>query len=222
MPVKIREVNFPTLAQDLLDRWRKVPVAVAVDIDPSSCQIDPDIRPLRLAGEQPNLFGRAITVQCAPPDFGAVLYASDLVAAGDVLVIAAGGNSDAAMIGEIVSGHVRRQGGVGVICDGAVRDVSELASWSDFAVFSRHITPRGPVSAEKGAVNVPVQFGGQQINPGDLILGDDDGLGRLTPEMMENFIEPAENKIELEHQWVERLKNGMSAEDVFALEKPSR
>lgn len=220
MPVSIAAFDHSKSFSEAENRWRNIPTAVAVDIDPAACQIDPAIRPLCPAGQQPKLYGRAVTVQCEPPDFGAVLYAADLIETGDVMVIAANGHSDTAMIGEIVSGLVRSRGGFGVICDGAIRDVGEVASWKDFSVFSRFVTPRGPSSAERGSVNVPVQFGGQIIEPGNLILGDDDGLARLTPDMVTRFIKDAEAKLQLEAEWVERLRNGESTEKVFGLEKP--
>ena len=197
--------------------WLKVPVSVAVDIDPAACQIDPDIRPLHPPGKQPRLFGRAFTVQCDPPDFGSVLRGCEMIKPGDVMVIAAGGNRDTAVVGEIVSGHMRRLGGVGVICDGAIRDVDQIATWNDFSVFTRHITPRGPVSYEHGTINETVTFGGIDISPGDLIIGDDDGLARLTPQLVADFIEAAEEKMRLEKQWESRLANGNSVKETFGL-----
>ena len=86
------------------------------------------------------------------------------------------------MIGEILGGHLKRLGACGLICDGAIRDVAELAKWNDFSVFSRAITPRGPISAERGRVNCSVVVGGRLVNPGDLIIGDDDGLASLDPK----------------------------------------
>src|SRR5579871_1707462 len=84
-------------------RWRDVPVAIAVDLSHES-QIDPAIRPINPPGKQPRLFGRAVTVSCTPPDFGAVVHALEHVGKGEVLMIAAGGDSVTAMIGEILSG----------------------------------------------------------------------------------------------------------------------
>src|SRR4051812_2968247 len=106
--------------------WRAIPVSIAVDLARDIGQIDPDIRPLRPPGRQPPLCGRAVTALCEPPDFGAVLRALELVAPGDVLVIAANGAREFAMIGEILCGHLRRRGAAGVVCDGAVRDVATL------------------------------------------------------------------------------------------------
>lgn len=199
--------------------WRKVPVAIAADLAPEIALIDPAIRPLRPPGRQPPLVGRAVTALCEPPDFGAVLHALDLTAPGDVLVIAANGVREVAMIGEIVSGHLRRRGAVGVVCDGAVRDVATLAGFADFSVFSRAITPRGPTGAERGAVNVAVTVGGARVSPGDLILGDDDGLVALTPEDVRSRLKAARARLAKEGEWIAGLEAERAAAEVFGLAK---
>ncbi|MDZ4720895.1 MAG: hypothetical protein SH847_20755, partial [Roseiflexaceae bacterium] len=185
MPVIVHRRPNDSLSDILsladIDRWREIPVAIAVDVSNAMCQIDPAIRPLCQPGHQPRLFGRAVTARCEPPDFGAVLYAIDLLQPGDVLVIAADGNAVTAMIGEILGGQVRRCGGSGIVCDGAIRDVAQLAAWPDLSVFARSITPRGPVAMERGVVNAAVTVGGRLIHPGDLLIGDDDGLVALDP-----------------------------------------
>ncbi|HEY8383593.1 MAG TPA: dimethylmenaquinone methyltransferase [Microvirga sp.] len=207
----------PQLSPADRDPWREVPVAVAVDLARDIGQIDPAIRPLRPPGQQPRLFGRAVTAFCEPPDFGAVLRAVDLIEPGDVLVIAAGAHADTAMIGEIVSGHARRRGGVGLVCDGAIRDVATLAQWPDFAVFTRFVTPRGPSSAARGGVNVPVVVGGRLVSPGDLVIGDDDGLVALSPKVLRERIGDARAKIALEAEWEASLAGGRSLKETFGL-----
>lgn len=219
MPVTLHRPGLPP-APDL-SAWADIPVAIAVDTVPGARQIDPAIRPLRPAGQQPRLMGRAVTVECAAPDFGAVLHALDVIGAGEVLVIAAAGHRDHAMIGDILSGHLRAKGVAGVIVDGAVRDTGTLGQWDDFAVFSRHITPRGPTGAELGAVLGPVMFGGAAIQPGDLILGDDDGLVSLPPETWETGLTPARAKLALEERWTRALRDG-SAAAAFGLPAPFR
>ncbi len=124
MTVTIHNVSKSNLKAAEVEAWRPVPVAIAVDLARNGGQIDPAIRPLKPPGQQQSLFGRAVTALCEPPDFGAVIHALDLVGQGEVLVIAAAGNRDFAMIGEILSGHLRGRGCVGVVCDGAVRDVA--------------------------------------------------------------------------------------------------
>ena len=220
MPVTIHSAPPSELSDAAIDRWRAVPVAVAVDLGRTMGQIDPAIRPLMPPGRQPRLFGRAVTALCEPPDFGAVPHAIDLIKPGDVLVIAAGGHADTAMIGEILGGHARRRGAVGLVCDGAIRDVATLATWTDFAVFTRSVTPRGPISAERGAVNGSVVFGGQLIRPGDLIIGDDDGLIALGPEVIRARIGDAEAKLQVEARWEADLAAGRSMSQTFNLPAP--
>jgi regulator of RNase E activity RraA len=217
MAVTVKTAGRADISTSLIERWRNVPTAIIADVSGGVCLIDPAIRPLRPPGNGTRLFGRAVTARCAPPDFGAVLHALDLVGKGDVLVIDAQGNRDHAMIGGILGGHLRSRGAAGVVCDGAVRDVMELAAWDDFAVFSRSVTPRGPTAWEKGEVNAPVTIGRRTINPGDLIIGDDDGLVSLSAGEAATLIDKAEQKLALEAQWIEALASGKSVTDVFGL-----
>lgn len=222
MPVTLHIPPAPTLTAAEIARWAAVPVALAVDLGRDAGQIDPAIRPLRPAGQQPRLFGPAVTVRCEPPDFGAVLHALDVISPGQVLVIDAGGHRDTAMIGDILSGHLRSKGVSGLVCDGAVRDTGTLGAWDDFPVFARWITPRGPTGAERGAVNLPVVVGGCAIAPGDLILGDDDGLVALIPAVVRGRIADAEAKLAREAGWIAAFAEGRPAAEVFGLAPPVR
>lgn len=218
MPVTIFQRPSCDLTQQEVEAWRSVPVSVAVDLARDSGQIDPAVRPLLPAGQQPRLFGRAVTARCEPPDFGAVIHALDQVGRGDVLVIAAQGQSQFAMIGDVLGGYLRQRGCAGVVCDGAVRDVDTLAQWSDFAVFSRFITPRGPESAERGTVNEAVVIGGQQVRPGDVILGDGDGVVALRPAFVRTRIGDALAKLKREEEWTRHLSSGHSPVETFGLQ----
>jgi 4-hydroxy-4-methyl-2-oxoglutarate aldolase len=200
-----------------IERWRNVPTAIIADVSKGACLIDPDIRPLMPPGKQPRMFGFAVTALCEPPDFGAVLHALELVQPGDVLVIDAGAHRDNAMIGGILGGHLRRKGAAGILCDGAVRDVAELAGWPDLPVFTRFITPRGPTGAQRGKVNTAATIGGRKISPGDLIIGDDDGVVALNAEMIRTLIEPAEAKLALEEKWQASFAAGKSVKETFDL-----
>ena len=217
MPIQVDHPPLPDLPPDLLDRWRKIPVAVAVDLAPE-CQISPDIRPLRARGQQPPLCARAVTAHCLAPDFGAVLKAVGLVGPGQVLVIDANGHAGNAMIGDVLGGFLHLRGAAGILCDGAIRDTGNLADLSGFSVFHRHVNPRGPVGAALGEVNRPVTIGGLSITPGDLILGDDDGLAALPINRLALLIDAAEAKIRLEADWTRKLASGIPVEDIFGLD----
>jgi len=205
-----------SLSDDEIQAWQNIPVAVAADLT-SAEQLDIAIRPVCVPGKQPKLCGRAVTALCEPPDFGAVLHAVDLIGPGDVLVIALNNHNDTAMIGEIICGHLRSKGGVGVICDGAVRDVANLARWPDFSVFCRWVNALGPTSAEHGSVQQAVMIGTRTVNPGDLILGDDDGLIALSPKSARNHLNSAQAKIVAEEKWVAELAMGKTCAEVFGL-----
>jgi 4-hydroxy-4-methyl-2-oxoglutarate aldolase len=218
MTVMVNKVPHDTWDQTLLARWRKVPVAVIADVSEGRCQIDPKIRPLMPPGHQPKLFGFAVTAHCEPPDFGAVLHALDDISEGDVLVIAAAGRADHAMLGEILGGVLLRKKAAGIICDGAIRDVAELAGFTALSVYTRHITPRGPTAVIAGAVNTTVTIGTRRIAPGDLVIGDDDGLACMSPMEANALIDKAEAKLSLETEWQRRLAAGESLNHIFGLQ----
>lgn len=217
MKVLVNPRDPAPLDPALLERWRRIPVAVAVDLAPEDRQISPSIRPLLPPGRQPALFGRAVTAICAPPDFGAVLMALQKVGPDEVLVIDAGGHTDHAMIGDVLGGDLQRRGAAGIVCDGAVRDVAELAAMQGLSVYSRAINPRGPTGAARGVVDGPATIGGCKITPGDLILGDGDGLVALTPDLLVSLIEACEAKLVKEDEWRARLAAGESCAAIFGL-----
>lgn len=219
MTVTIYPGGSDSLTQSEINHWQHIPVAVAADFAPEE-QLDIAIRPLCIPGKQPKLCGSAVTALCEPPDFGAVLHAVDQVKAGDVLVIATKGDDDTAMIGDIVSGYLRSKGCVGLICDGAVRDVAAIANWPDFSVFTRLVNPRGPTSADHGVVQQAVKIGDRIVSPGDLILGDDDGLIALAPESARKILSDAQAKLQMEETWLKELAKGKTCAEVFALQAP--
>jgi 4-hydroxy-4-methyl-2-oxoglutarate aldolase len=104
--------------------------------------------------------------------------AADLAEPGDVIVLAAGGLEERACFGDMTATCWKSKGIEGVVIDGAARDVARLRSLA-FPVFARGITPRNfhyPAGLDHGAVNVPVVCAGVLVEPGDLVLGDDDGV----------------------------------------------
>ena len=180
-------------------------------------QIDNRIRPLNTGSASLRLIGPAMTVECSPPDFGAVVHALDHIQTGEVLTISAGGNRDIAMVGEILGGHLREIGCAGIVVDGVVRDIDTLGSRPDFPVFARGVNPRGPSSASKGYVNRTVNLGGCTISSGDLIVGDRDGLAVLPPDVARTRVQDAVDRLAQEKRWIEGLKANRPITEVFGL-----
>lgn len=217
MPTFLAHPTVARLSVETIDRWRSVPSAVAADQLGGRAHADPEIRPLRAFAAGRRLVGGAVTAWCEPADYGPVHHAIAAAGAGDVIVVAAGGRRDAAVIGELLCGAARLKGVAGVVVDGAVRDVGTLAQWPDFHVFSRWITPRGPSSMERGTVNEPVVFGGIPVSPGDLVIGDDDGLVVVPRGLAETLLQPCLMRVSAEAEWDAALASGKSTLETFAV-----
>jgi 4-hydroxy-4-methyl-2-oxoglutarate aldolase len=202
------------LSKMQIDAWRPVTSAIAADQLSGRAHVDAQIRPIRsLDGTK--LIGNAITAWCEPADYGPVHHAIAVAEAGDVIVIAAGGRCDAALIGELLSTAARRKGIGGVVVDGAIRDVATLVQWPDFQVFTRWVTSRGPSTMERGIVDGPVIFGGVPVEPRDLVLGDDDGLVIVPNLLVDSKLAACMDRLNAEVGWEEALASGRSTLDVF-------
>lgn len=215
MPTRLVQPTARRLPPEVIDAWRTVPSAVAADKLNGRCHADARIRPIRPFAPGVALVGSAITAWCEPADYGPVHHAIAVAGPGDVIVVAAGGRRDAAMIGELLSGAARRKGIAGVAIDGAVRDVNTLAQWPDFAVFARWTTPRGPSSMERGSVNDMVIFGGIPVSPFDIVIGDDDGLVVVPQALAAKTLPLCLAHVAAEKKWEAALAGGATTLDTF-------
>ena len=121
------------------------------------------------------LIGSAFTVKTRAGDNLLTHKAIDMAAPGDVILVDAGGGLDQAIIGEIMSSHARSRGIAGMVIDGAIRDSDSIAA-ADFPVYACGVTHRGPYKDGPGEINVTVSIAGMVVNPGDIIVGDADGV----------------------------------------------
>ena len=119
--------------------------------------------------------GPALTVKTRPGDNLMLHKALDLAEPGDVIVVDAGGDLTNAIIGEIMSGYAASRGLGGIVINGAIRDAGALRRAS-FPVYAAGVTHRGPYKDGPGEINVPIAIDGMVIEPGDLIVGDEDGV----------------------------------------------
>src|SRR5690606_18793986 len=121
------------------------------------------------------LAGPALTVNCRPDDNLAIHYALTIARPGDVIVVDAKGFVEAGAWGDVMTLMARKKGVAGLVIDGSVRDANAIVEMG-FPVFSRGISIKGTAKNQPGAVDVPIVCGGVGINPGDVVLGDRDGL----------------------------------------------
>jgi regulator of RNase E activity RraA len=191
---------------DLLDRIARVDTASLCDAGPGLRVAGPELRPI-VAGTR--MVGRAVTAD-ARDDLMAVLGALDLAAPGDVLVVAAGGTR--AMAGELFVTEARRRGLHGIVVDGFCRDLQMLVSLG-LPVFARGATPRAAPAAAAPIVQVPVMLAGVEVRPGDLIVGDDDGIVVGTEAELLAAIDTAEAIVARERDLRRSIEDGVSLFD---------
>lgn len=215
MATRVFRSTMPRIETALVDLWAKAPSSVAADILGGLTVVDAAIRPLKPLSAGRRLVGLATTALCEGTDYGPVHHAIAVAQAGDVIVIEAGGRSSPAVIGELLSGAARLKGVRGLVINGAVRDVATLRAWDDFPVFARHVTPRGPSTYDRGVVNDVIALGGVRVAPGDIVLGDDDGVVIVPREEAAAKIEAALARVAAEAAWEKELLAGRSTIDVF-------
>lgn len=141
--------------------------------------------------------GPAFTVQSRAGDNLVVHKALDLIRPGEVLVVAAEGESDRAIVGELMTRYALQRGARALVVDGAVRDVADLMEIG-LSVFARGVTHQGPYKTGPGALRVPVAIGATVVADGDLIVGDADGVVRVRRSHIESVLPAAESKDEVE------------------------
>ena len=164
----------------------------------------PRLRPMY---KGPTLAGPAFTVKTAPGDNLLVHKALDIARAGDVIVVDAGGFADHAIIGELMAARARQRGIAGIVIWGAIRDSAELGAGS-YPVFACAVTHRGPYKNGPGEINVPVMMGGMPVTPGDIIVGDADGLIAVPQEMAEKVLASAKAILEKETAAMKQIQAG--------------
>ena len=125
------------------------------------------------------LLGTAFTLHVPSGDNLLLHKTFEIAKKGDVIVISTGG-MERAFMGELMMLCAKNLGYAGVVIDGCVRDVEEITK-IDFPVFAKGVTPQGPYKFGPGEMNVPISFGGQVVFPGDIVVGDSDGLIFIRP-----------------------------------------
>lgn len=130
---------------------------------------------LRMFHRSGKLAGVALTVRTRAGDNLAIHQALELVKPGDVVVVDGEGDTTRALVGEIMKTIAQSRGAAGFVIDGAIRDSGAFAG-DDFPCYARAAIHRGPYKNGPGEINVPVAVGGFVISPGDIVVGDEDGV----------------------------------------------
>nr|WP_298097195.1 RraA family protein [uncultured Shinella sp.] len=153
--------------------------------------------------------GPALTVRSRPGDNLMLHYALDIAQAGDVIVVDAGGAVDNAIMGELMAEMAVKRGIAGIVINGAVRDVTDIRA-TGLPVYATGITHRGPYKNGPGEINVDIALDGMTVSPGDLILGDGDGVLCVPFDQTGALLAAARQKMTAEKAEMQHIRQGTS------------
>ena len=206
------------LTKEVLEKLSKLPTGNVADNNnsmPRQGVMDSAIKPL---DPKSHMVGRAVTVRCYPGDNLALHQGIYAAQPGDVLIFDCRGYSDAGHFGDIMALACKVRGIAGVVIDGSCRDAQDIVELG-LPVFVRGMNPSGTVKASLGQVGVPVRCGGVLVNPGDIILGDCDGVVVVPQDKEDEVFAAAQAKFEKEEHLVELLKAGKTTLEIYGFDK---
>ncbi|OGA42738.1 MAG: hypothetical protein A3G24_18295 [Betaproteobacteria bacterium RIFCSPLOWO2_12_FULL_62_13] len=196
--------NFPRPAPALVEQFKGIWTSTLGDAMGRHGIMTPEIRPIF---EPIQVVGVAFTVLNYPNDNITTHKALHMAQPGDVLVIDEGRENNTGSFGHNMSLQARNRGVVGLISNGCVRDVRLLRE-ERFAAFCRGVCPRSAQKSTPGSINVPVQVGGLVISPGDIVVGDDDGVAVVPLSIAEEVLQKAGQRMQMEYQQARDIKDG--------------
>ncbi len=191
---------------DMIAQFRQLPVANVSDQMSRMTSAGPRLRPMHAGGV---LAGPALTVKTRPGDNLMLHKALDLALPGDIIVCDGGGDLTNSLIGEIMTSHAIKRKLGGIVINGAIRDAAAIRA-SSFPVFAAGVTHRGPYKDGPGEINVALAIDGMVIEPGDLILGDDDGLVCVPFDQLATVLKATQAKQAAEHKQLAEIAAGTS------------
>ena len=209
MSTAVRNIERPTAEQ--LKRLGQFSVATIHEAQGRTGLLAPYMRPIYPGATS---VGSALTVLAHPGDNLMMHVAAGLCQPGDVIVVALSSPNTDAMLGDLLATSFRAHGGAAVVIDAGVRDVSELTAMK-FPVWSKAISAKGAVKATVGSVSVAVVCAGTVVNPGDAVVGDDDGVVIVPRPEIERVIAASQERETREAQVRSRLAAGELGLDIY-------
>jgi regulator of RNase E activity RraA len=194
------------VSPEMAQKYRSVPVANVSDCMSRLTGGGPRLRPYHSEGV---LSGPAFTVKTRPGDNLMVHKALDIASPGDVVVVDAGGDLTNSIVGEIMITHAMKRGLAGLVINGSIRD-SDAVRRMSFPVYAAGVTHRGPMKSGPGEIGRAIAFDGMVIEPGDLIIGDGDGVLCIPFGEVEEVYQAAAGKNKAENKILADLQAGGS------------
>jgi regulator of RNase E activity RraA len=189
----------------LVRQFRELVPANISDVQGRQNTMDARVKPIYVP--MPKLCGPAVTVKARPGDNLVSFKAIELAQPGDVIVISGAFDMTYSLWGGVMSAMAKAKGIAGMVTDGLVRDVAQTREIG-FPVFAIGLTPTGPTKEGIGQLNTPVSCGGVIVHPGDIIVGDEDGVVVVHAKEAPAVLERTHARVALEQSWFERIARG--------------
>lgn len=211
-------MNRDCISADVIAMLRDLGTATIYEAQGAKGALDSGIKPI---DPSMRLAGPAFTVDTRPADNLMLHYALLKAKRGDVLVVDAKAFMEAGPWGDVMTQQALQIGLAGLVINGAVRDAASIVEMG-FPVFCRGLSIKSTGKNQRGEVNVPVCIGDVQINPGDIIVGDRDGLVVVRREEVEVAIRNSLARIEKEKLFREKIQNGVMTTELLGLDETLR
>lgn len=193
----------PRIPQQIVDRFRGLASSNLADAMGRFNFMDPGIR----SRSKLALYGRAVTVLCRPADNLMVHKALQLADPGDIVIVSTCGNTTSAVFGELMCHTAATKKLGGIIVDGAIRDLEGITALG-FPAYSRAVSPGGCDKDGPGEINVAISCGNTVVTPGDIIVGDDDGVAVVPSAHAEEVLSLVDGLMSREKKRIAEIQGG--------------
>ena len=196
--------HIERVSAELVAAAKRFPASILADVGGRRGTLGGRIQPI---AKSMKMAGPAFTVEVRPGDNLMIHAALILAKPGDVIVVDGKGDVSCALTGALMAAHAKAAGIAGFVIDGAVRDTEECMQ-GDFPIYAAGTNPNGPLKVSPGRINWPVSLAGTTVNPGDLIVGDADGVVVLPRETAAQIVQAAQAKIDDEAKRLAAIARG--------------